>query len=220
DLLALIEARAADDAVVQADLDEAVLEGARLEGGAYKDRHVVEIVAAALRLLDLLADGARLLVRIPGGVNVDLAVFGVVTIGKKRLAETAFIVGDEMRGRAEDMRGRAVVALQPDDGRAREILVEAQDVVDLGTAPAIDRLVVVAVAADIYLLLVFAHGPFRRLRRLALRGGGLAGRRPVGLAAVGRKVVAPGLRPLRQQPQPQILRGVGVLVFVDEDVAE
>ncbi len=47
------------------------------------------------------------------------------------------------------MGGRAVVALEPDDGGAREILLEAQDVVDLGAAPAIDRLVVVADAADV-----------------------------------------------------------------------
>ncbi len=65
DLQPFVEARAADDAVVQADLDEAVLEGARLERRAHEDRHVVEVVAAPLRLLDLLADGARLLVRSP-----------------------------------------------------------------------------------------------------------------------------------------------------------
>ena len=75
------------------------------------------------------------------------------------------------------MAGGAVVALQPDDLGAGEVLLEAQDVVDLGAAPAVDRLVVVADAAD-----------------------------------VGRA--------LRQQPQPQVLRDVGVLVLVDQDVAE
>ena len=162
DFLALVEARAADDAVVEPDLDEAVFEGAHLEGGAHQDRHVVERMAAALRLLDLLADGAGLLVGIPGGVDIDLGVFGVVPVGEQRLAEAALIVGDEMRGRAEDMRGGAVVALQPDDGGARKILVEAQDVVDLGAAPAIDRLVVVADAADIT---CFRSRPRARLRR-------------------------------------------------------
>src|SRR5262249_28728457 len=93
------------------------------------------------------------------------------------------------RGGAEDVLGGAVVAFEPDDLGAREILLEAQDVVDLGAAPAVDGLVVVADAADIYLLLfVFAHGPHRRLRRLALRGGGLTGRRPVGLAAFSRRI--------------------------------
>ncbi len=149
DFQPLVKARAADDAVVQADLDEAVLEGAGLEGCAHEDRHVVEVVLLALRLLDLLADGARLLVAVPGGMDVDLSVLGIVAVGEKRLAEAAFIVGDEVGGGAEDVGGGAVVALQPDDGRARKILVEAQDVVDLRPAPAIDRLVVVADAADV-----------------------------------------------------------------------
>ena len=110
-------------------------------------------------LLDLLADGARLLLRIPGGMDDDLGVLGIGAVGEQRLAEPALIVGDEVRGGAEDMGGRAVVALEPDDGGARKILLEAQDVVDLGAAPAIDRLVVVADAADVDF--AFAHGPFR-----------------------------------------------------------
>ena len=75
------------------------------------------------------------------------------------------------------MRRRAVVALEPDHLGAGKILLEAQDVVDLGAAPAIDRLVVVADAADV--------------------------------------AVALG-----QQPQPQILRDIGVLIFVDQHVFE
>ena len=98
-------------------------------------------------------------------------------VGEQRLAEPALVVGDEARGGGEDVAGRAVVALQPDHLGAGKILLEAQDVVDLGAAPAVDRLVVVADAAD-----------------------------------VGRA--------LRQQPQPQVLRDVGVLVLVDQHVAE
>jgi len=40
-------------------------------------------------------------------------------------------------------------ALQADDFGAGKIVIEAQDVVDLGAAPAIDRLVVIADAADV-----------------------------------------------------------------------
>ena len=98
-------------------------------------------------------------------------------LGPQRLAEPALVVGDQVRGGGQDVRRRAVVALQPDDGGAGKILLEAQDVADLGAAPAIDRLVVVADAADV-------------------------------------------LRALGQQPQPEILRHVGVLVLVDQDVAE
>ena len=84
---------------------------------------------------------------------------------------------DEMRGGGENMSGRAVIALEPHDLRAGKILLETQDVLDLGAAPAIDALIVVADAADI-------------------------------------------VAPLRDQPQPQILRGVGVLIFVDENIFE
>ncbi len=72
---------------------------------------------------------------------------------------------------------RTVVLLEPDHRGAGKIGFEAQDVADLGAAPAVDRLVVVADTAQI----------------------------------------APGLG---QEPQPQILRDVGVLVLVDQDIAE
>ena len=75
------------------------------------------------------------------------------------------------------MGGGAVIAFKPDHLGAGEILLEAQDVVHLGAAPAIDRLVVVAHAADV------------------------AG-------------------PLREQPQPEILRDVGVLILVHQHVGE
>ncbi len=96
---------------------------------------------------------------------------------KRVLPNRLLLCGDQACGRAEDMAGRAIVALQPDDGGAGEVLVEAQDVVHFRAAPAVDGLVVVADAADIG-------------------------------------------RALRQQPQPQILGDVGVLVLVDQDVTE
>ena len=65
DFAALVKARAADDAVVEAERDEAVLEVAHLGRGAHQNRHVVERVALALELLDLLADGAGLFLADP-----------------------------------------------------------------------------------------------------------------------------------------------------------
>ena len=149
DLLPLVEARAADDAIVEAEGDEAILEGAHLERGADEDRDLVEDVALALELLDLLADGARLLLRVPRRGDEDLRGVMVGAVGEQRLAEPALVVGDQVRGGAEDVRGRAVVPLEADDLGAGKILLEAEDVVDLGAAPAIDRLVVVADAADV-----------------------------------------------------------------------
>ncbi len=147
DLGALVEARAADHAIGQAERDEAVLELAHLERGAHQDGDLVERVAVALQLLDLLADGAGFLLGIPGAGDGDL--LARLVVGAQRLAEPALVVGDEMRGGGEDMAGRAVIALEPDHLGAGKILLEAQDVVDLGAAPAVDRLVVVADAADV-----------------------------------------------------------------------
>ncbi len=48
------------------------------------------------------------------------------------------------------MAGGAVIALEANDLGAGKIVIEAQDVVDLRTAPAIDRLVVIADAADVF----------------------------------------------------------------------
>ena len=101
----------------------------------------------ALQRLDLLADRARLLVAVPHAAQRDALAF--LHLGPQRLAEPALVVGDQVRGGGQDVRRRAVVALQPDDGGAGEILLEAQDVADLRAAPAVDRLVVVADAADV-----------------------------------------------------------------------
>ena len=100
DFQALVEARAADDAVVEAERDEAVFEFAHLEGGAHQDRHVVELVASARWSCSIvLADGAGFLLGIPGGVDLHLVVLGIVAVGEQRLAEPALIVGDEMARR-------------------------------------------------------------------------------------------------------------------------
>src|SRR5215831_1864558 len=68
-----------------------------------------------------------------------------------------------VRGGGEDVGGRAVIALEADDPRAGKIVLEAQNVVHLGPAPAVDRLIVVSHAAD-----VFEHS-LRLLRRTCRR---------------------------------------------------
>ncbi len=152
DFGALVEPRAADDAIGQAERDEAVFEFAHLERGAHQNGDLVERVrfaglAAALQLLDLLADGAGFLLGIPRAGDGDLLAKHVV--GAQCLAEAAFVVGDDVRGGGEDVAGRTVIAFEPDHYGAGKIVVEAQNVVDLGAAPAVDRLIVVADAADV-----------------------------------------------------------------------
>ena len=84
---------------------------------------------------------------------------------------------DQTRCGSENMRGGAVILLQLDHLGFGKILLEAQDVRDLRAAPRIDRLIIIADAADI-------------------------------LMALG------------EQSQPEILRAVGVLIFVDENIFE
>ena len=156
DLHALVKPRPADDAIGQAELDEAVFEFAHLERGAHQNGDLVErmVLAAlarlALQALDLLADAAGFFFRVPGAGDGDL--FAEHILGAQRLAEPAFVVGDEMARGGEDVAGGAIISLKPNDLRTRKVMVEPENVIDLGPAPAIDRLIVITDAADVFLL--------------------------------------------------------------------
>ncbi len=103
DLGALVEARAADDAVGQAELDEAVLEFAHLERGAHQDGDFVQRVIFALfsglflQLFDLIADTSGLFFAVPGARHLHL--FAKHILGAQRLAQAPFVVGNQMRSR-------------------------------------------------------------------------------------------------------------------------
>ena len=106
DFGALVETGSADDAIGQAELDEAVFEFAHLERGAHQNGDLVQrmVVAAlarlALQLLDLLADGAGFFLRVPAAG--DLHFFAGDVFGAQRLAQAAFVVGDQV---ATPLRG-------------------------------------------------------------------------------------------------------------------
>src|SRR5262249_41264386 len=95
-----------------------------------------------------LAVGPRLLLGVPAGGA--LALFARLVLGAQRLAEPALVVGDEVRGGGEDVGGGAGIALEADHPGAGKIVLEAQNVVHFGPAPAVDRLVVVSHAADAF----------------------------------------------------------------------
>ena len=168
------EARAADHRIGDLQHDEAFFEGAHLERSPHQDRRLAITAPAPRPALDVVGDQPAFRLAVPDPAHLNLAAFG---LGPQGLAQPALVGGDEASRGGEDMGGGAVVALQAHHLGAREIALEAQDVVHLGAAPAIDRLVVVADAAEV-------------------------------------------LPPLRQQPQPQVLGDVGVLVFVHQKVAE
>ena len=60
-----------------------------------------------------------------------------------------WLLRDDGVGGRQDRLRRAVVLLQLDDRGAGEVLLEVEDVVDVGSAKAVDRLVVVADDADV-----------------------------------------------------------------------
>src|SRR5471032_844565 len=122
-----------------------------------------------MQRLDLLADGAGFFLGIPAGGDGDF--FAGNIFGVQPLAEPAFVVCDQVDGGGEDVSGRAVIAFEPDDLRAGEVVLDAQDVVDLRAAPTVVRLIVVADAADVFGGANFFHlSPLGRGRR-AWRAG-------------------------------------------------
>src|SRR5262249_49255636 len=144
---------------------------AGLKACTHQNRDLAKRVASSLQGLDLVPYPAGLLFGVPQGANDDLVA--LVCLGPQGLAEPAAVLRDHSARRPENVRGRAVILFEPSDDSAREILFKAQDVADFGAAPTVDRLIVVADAAQIASF-------------------------------------------LRQEAQPEILRDVGVLVFVDE----
>ena len=147
DLLALVEPGAADHPVGHGEGDQALFELAGLEPGAHQHRHLVQGVALGVQGLDLFAGDAGLLLAVPDAEHAHL--LAGAEVGPERLAQPSLVVGDERRRGAQDVGRGAVVALQADHPGAGEIALEAQDVADLGAAPRIDRLVVVADAAQV-----------------------------------------------------------------------
>ena len=141
--------------------------------------------------VDLAGDERRLVVLVVGDVADDpLAVAGV---GPQPLVLAAGVLGDDgVGGRQDRLRG-AVVLLEQHDGGVGVVVLEVLDVADVGAAEGVDRLVGVTDDAQL---------GRRRPRRAR------SGRSP---AAAG------GADELADQ---DVLRVVGVLVLVDQHVAE
>jgi hypothetical protein len=124
---------------------------------------------------DTLDDEARLIDLVEGFIATD-RLAGTV-LSPEVLAQPCGIVGDQRIGRFQDVAGGAIVLLQPDGARRRIIGLERLDVLDLGPAPAVDGLIVVADGEQM--------------------------------------VVA-----TREQTQPGVLDGIGVLELIDQDMRE
>jgi hypothetical protein len=98
-------------------------------------------------------------------------------LGPQLLVEQFLVVRDQGVGRLEDAYRRAVVLFELDHLEVRVVARQAAQIGDIGTAPAIDRLIVIADR--------------------------------------GERGAWPG-----QQPQQLVLAGIGILVFVDQQIAQ
>ena len=151
-------------------------EEARLVVGAVEDGVVPELAAMfeAVRL-QLHDHALRLGLVVLAGGDVDR--IAVPEFGPQGLVEQLLVVRDDVVGRLEDTHGRPVILLEFDDLERREFGRQLLQVVDVGAAPAVDRLVVVAHRGE-----------------LRTEAG--------------------------QQLEQLVLAGIGVLVFVDQQVAQ
>src|SRR6202021_377122 len=70
-------------------------------------------------------------------------------VGEQRLPQPAAIVGDQSRSNGQNVPRRSIISLESNDLGAGKVLLEAQDVFDIGAAPGVDRLVVIADTAQI-----------------------------------------------------------------------
>ena len=148
DLAPLVEARAAHEPVRQALGDEALLDRAGLGVRAVHHGHVAETDAGRAREpLHLRGDERGLFLLVVGLVDDDRVPLPL--LGPEVLVLALGVVGDDLLGAVEDRLGRAVVLLQLDDGCLCVVLLEVEDVADVGGAPGVDRLVRVADDADV-----------------------------------------------------------------------
>ena len=139
DLGALVEARAADHLVGHLLPHEHVLEHAALRVRAVEDRDLGRRPAALDEPRDLRRDEPRL------GVLVldldDLHRLALAEVGEEPLRLAVAVVLDHGVRGAEDRVRRAVVLLERDRLGAGEVALEVEDVVDVGAAEAVDRVV-------------------------------------------------------------------------------
>ena len=98
--------------------------------------------ASADQALDLAGDPLGLLLLVVGLEALDLEP--ARDLGPQLLVLARGVARDDRVGRVEDELGRAVVALELDDRRLGPVALEVEDVAQVGAAPRVDRLVVVA----------------------------------------------------------------------------
>ena len=151
DLLAVEERHAAHENVREPFRAKLGFEGTRLDLGAEENGDVREPRPAPSRELENLLDdelGFGQLVREAREAHRSSFAHG----RDERLLVASGVVSDDGVRRLQNRTGRAVVRLETDDLRPLEVAVEAEDLPDVRSPEAVDRLVVVSHHADVPVL--------------------------------------------------------------------
>ena len=142
DLGTVEESRAADDLVGHARAQEHIFENTRLSVGAVEHGNIVVARALGMQLLDLAGNPATLVTLIARLEGLNLLA---IALGRKQALVLALrVVAHHGVGGAQDMARGTVVLLQFDRLAVFKVLLKVQNVGDVGAAPTVNGLVVVA----------------------------------------------------------------------------
>ena len=160
DFLALVEPHAADDLVGEPFAHQRVFDRARLRVGAVEhgDRRV-DVVgqARAGRARDEVG-----LLELVAAAEVD-DPRAALAVGPEVLVLAVAVLADDGRRGVEDDLRRAVVAFELDDRRFGKVLLEVEDVPQVGAAPLVDRLI--GIADDAQVAVDFGQPPDQQVLR-------------------------------------------------------
>ena len=146
DLLPLVEPDAADDLVGDAGAPQRVFQRARLRVGAIQHRdRVLDVVVQ--RRARRPRDELGFVEIVAGAVIQNLRA--AFALGIEPLVLAIAVLRDDGRRRVENDLCRSVVAFEPDDARLGEIVLEVEDVAQVGAAPFVDRLIRIADDAQV-----------------------------------------------------------------------
>ena len=99
----------------------------------------------------IITNDTGLFLAVPDAADKNLLAVGLIR--PESFAKPSRVCIDEARCCTEDCRGRSVIPLEANDTGTGKIFFEFEDVFHFRTAPAIDRLIVVADTTDIAVLL-------------------------------------------------------------------
>ena len=175
-LSSIVEAHRADESIRYRLLSERLLERATLRIRPIHDR---EIAQPPLALPAALEDSLDHVVRLIALVEAARGRHALAAPSGRtqRLPHAAGVGTDHHVGEVEYLGRAAIILLETHDVRVRKVLLEVEDVANVGAAPAVDRLIVIAHDAEIAV-------------------------------------------PAREMPDEHVLRAIGILILVDEDVLE